>query len=188
MLAEDYKPGPPNRRVEELELRPLELAVAPSFFAGLSAAATALLSRKTTRGQFAVHLLSKIGDPRMNETRMLMLMAWMQAEGDAGRFNPLNATWQMTGSTTFNSAGVQNYVSFDQGVAATALTLNYGAKHDEYGYKPIRHALNVGSRPSVGLAAVEASSWGTGGLALRVYEDTPNKTLLTLKHHRLAGA
>lgn len=189
MLATDYKPGPEDRRALELRDRPLEeFAPAPGPVEGLLTAAVALVQRKTTRGQFAVHLLRRIGNPRMSEARLLALLSWMQAEGDAGRYNPLNATWEMPGSTTFNFANVQNYVSFDQGVEATALTLNYGASHGLYGYKPIRHALNVGSRPSVTLEAVEESAWGTGGLAQRVYQDTKNAVILASRHHRLAGA
>jgi hypothetical protein len=94
------------------------------------------------------------------------MMAWMQAEGDAGRFNPLNTTHSMPGATNFNSVGVKNYASFEDGVTATAETLNYGARRGLYGYHGIRHCLHTNAPARRTLAAVERSEWGTGGLAL----------------------
>jgi hypothetical protein len=178
--AVTFKSGPP-RRQRELHERPLEPAVKPRL---LSRAGTAL-SGARTRGQFAHFLLPLIG-AKMTPNNLVMLMSWMQAEGDAGRFNPLNTTLHMPGSTRFNWADVQNYQSFMDGVHATAKTLNDGARANKFGYRPIRHALHVNAKPRVGLEAVEASSWGTGGLALKVYELTPNATLVGLRHHRLA--
>jgi len=86
-----------------------------------------------TRGQFARALLPKVG-AKVTTHNMRALMAWMQAEGDAGRFNPLNTTHAMPGATDFNSVGVKNYASFEDGVKATAETLNYGAQRGLYGY------------------------------------------------------
>lgn len=147
-----------------------------------------MIGHKYTRGEFARAFLPKVG-ASTSDNNMLVLMAWMQAEGDAGRYNPLNTTQHMPGSTRFNFADVQNYLTFGGltgGVRATAKTLNFGARTGQHGYKPIRHALAVNAKPSIALAAIEASAWGTGGLALRVYEDTPDATLLELRHHRLA--
>ena len=39
-------------------------------------------------------------------------------------FNPIDTEWRLPGSTNFNSAGVQDYLSLAQGVQATALTYN----------------------------------------------------------------
>jgi len=118
-----------------------------------------------TRGQFARALLPKVG-AKVTVHNMRAMMAWCQAEGDAGRFNPLNTTHAEPGATDFNSVGVKNYVSFADGVAATAETLNYGASHGLYGYREIRRALRDNLPARRTLFAVERSQWGTGGLAL----------------------
>lgn len=169
------------RRELELHKRPLEEV----NHHGLLLRAGTTVARKRTRGHFAHYFLPMIG-AEMSENNLLMLMSWCQAEGDAGRFNPLNTTQHMPGSTRFNSADVQNYGTFNDGVVATAKTLNFGADHNQFGYDAIRRALRKGSIPRLGLEAVEASAWGTGGLALRVYNDTPNAKILNLRFHQLA--
>ena len=118
-----------------------------------------------SREDFARALLPMVG-ARVTKRTLWALVSWMQAEGLGGRFNPLNTTEDMPGATNFNSVGVKNYVSFEQGVAATAKTLNYGADRGLYGYKPIRRRLRKNAWASATLAAVEVSKWGTGGLAL----------------------
>jgi hypothetical protein len=112
-------------------------------------------------------------------------MSWAQAEGDAGRLNLLNCTQHEPGSTRFNSVDVQNYASKKTSLHAHARTLNFGAEHDEHGYDAIRDALRNHAKPSVVARAVEASAWGTGGLMLRVYEETPDSVLLGYRHHPL---
>jgi hypothetical protein len=137
-----------------------------------------------TRGEFATALLRAIDAPNSRRNRRALL-AWMQAEGDAGRFNPLNTTHDWPGATDFNWVGVKNYASFEDGVRATAATLNYGADRGLYGYRPIRARLRA-SRPSWRvLKAVEESQWGTGGLALRVLRSVP-VLAAAYAHHRLA--
>lgn len=118
-----------------------------------------------TRGQFARDLLPRVG-AEVTTHNMRAMMAWMQAEGDAGRFNPLNTTYDMRGATDFNSVEVKNYASFYDGLVATAETLNYGADRDLYGYKAIRRRLRLSKPAYRTLLAVERSAWGTGGLAL----------------------
>lgn len=134
-----------------------------------------------TRGQFAWALLPKVGAPRTRRN-VRALLAWMQAEGDAGRFNPLNTTKDWPGATTFNWVGVKNYASFQDGVNATAETLNYGADRDLYGYKPIRARLRANRPAWRTLTAVENSQWGTGGLALRVLRTVPVLASIYKKH------
>lgn len=171
-----------QRRYLELEERPLDLPVETE---SLLHRAVGVVSRQRTRGHFAYHFAPKVG-AELVENNLLTLLSWMQAEGDAGRFNPLNTTWEMPGSTTFNFAHVQNYLTFDDGVIATAKTLNAGAKADKFGYHDIRNALHRKAHPRITLEAIERSSWGTGGLALRVFEDTDNEVILATRFHWLA--
>jgi hypothetical protein len=119
-----------------------------------------------TREQFAVRFLQAINAP-VTDRNLWALVAWMQAEGSTAKFNPLATTQPMPGATNFNSVGVKNYVDLEQGVEATAKTLNYGADRDIYGYKPIRRRLRKNAWARNTLQAVEDSIWGTGGLALR---------------------
>lgn len=139
-----------------------------------------------TRGNFAHDFLPRIGAVPHTHN-LVAMMAWMQAEGDAGRFNPINTTLHMAGSTDFNWVHVQNYASYLDGVEATAETLNVGANHRQFGYEEIRHHLRRNSKAIEVLRAVEESAWGTGGLAVRVLEETGWEELLTNRyvHHRL---
>lgn len=123
-----------------------------------------------TRGQFGARLLKNWGAEKTRRNR-IAIQAWMQAEGDAARFNPLNTTENWQGATVFNSDGVKNYQSFEDGVAATSRTLNYGADHNLHGYRAIRNSLRANRSAKHTLEAVEASAWGTGGLGLltRIY-------------------
>lgn len=118
-----------------------------------------------TRYQFAKALLDRLG-LKPTKRRLWALLAWMQAEGGNAKFNPLNTTHDMPLATDYNSVHVKNYVTLREGVIATAKTLDYGARHDLYGYKAIREALVKNRWASIILAAVERSEWGTGGLAL----------------------
>lgn len=168
---------------------PPQLAV-PTRFERLSAHAAG----RVRRGGFWADLLPLWGVEfvrRHGRTMMvhphdwLSGMAWAQAEGDAGRLNLLNCTQFEPGSTDFNSVHVQNYDSKHDSLRAHAHTLNFGADHGEHGYAAIRRALRQHAKPSTVLAAVEESAWGTGGLALRVYEETEDAVLLSYRHHPL---
>lgn len=48
---------------------------------------------------------------------------WARYEGTAARFNPLACEWLTSGSSAFNSSGVQNYPSESGGQSATAQNL-----------------------------------------------------------------
>jgi hypothetical protein len=186
----DYQHPPvAERRVGELIERPIvePRKVGPLTLA-LRATTTALTgTHKATRGDFARRFLEMIEAPVTTHT-LVAMMAWMQAEGDAGKFNPINSTHTMPGSTSFNWVHVQNYVDLGQGVEATAMTLDYGANRDLYGYRPIRSHLRDNSKAMSVLKAVEESSWGTGGLCVRVLEETGWSELMTNRylHHRLS--
>lgn len=184
------EPGDP---IPTQHLRPTIDQIAPPELAPLTRAERLAhhAAGRVRRGGFWAKLLPRwgVGYVRVNgrwhvhPNDWLSGMAWAQAEGDAGRLNLLNCTQVEPGSWPFNSVGVQNYDSRGDGLAAHGHTLNWGADHGEHGYDAIRRALRSHASPSIVLRAVEQSAWGTGGLALRVYEETPDATLMTYRHH-----
>lgn len=86
-----------------------------------------------TPGDFGVALLQKLGAP-VTKSNLQFLIAWSNEEGghwhNGAHFNPLNTTLNESGATTFNSVGVKAYTSWDQGVTATAATLQNGRYND----------------------------------------------------------
>lgn len=124
-----------------------------------------------TRSDWQLRFCKLMGYP-MHGNNQLTLVAWMAAEGSPdnppqAKFNPLNTTQRMQGSTQFNSIGVQNYVSLEQGLEATKLTL----QSKGHRYWLIRRRLRRNARPRRTLRAVERSAWGTGGLARSIVDD-----------------
>lgn len=179
--------GELERRVLEVERSPVDRAfdVKPSAVGMLFRAETKIKGLKT-RGNFARDFLPRIG-AEVTTHNLVAMMAWMQAEGDAARFNPLNTTERKPGSTDFNWVHVQNYLTYLDGLAATARTLNFGADHKQFGYQPIRKAFRTNARAAETLKRVEDSAWGTGGLALVVLDSAGWEELLADRymHHRL---
>jgi hypothetical protein len=110
-------------------------------------------SSKVNEASWAVAVLNGLGiEPTPQAVKSLL--GWEKAEGKGlgGKNNPLNTTQRMTGSTTFNSHGVQNYRTLAQGVEATIRTLTNGK------YQPILSSF---------VSAVNASPWGTALILLR---------------------
>lgn len=116
-----------------------------------------------SRDQWAISFLKWIDAPVTWRNRRAVV-AWVSAEGTQARFNPLATTQPMPGSWDFNAVGVQNYITWEQGLDATLKTLGY----KNLGYEAILKRLRGNRRPFWTLRAVEKSAWGTGGLALRV--------------------
>ena len=125
-----------------------------------------------TRHQFAHDvLLGVAGVSGLNYLGPLWaLVGWTIAEsgshpcngvsGQGARYNPLNTTLVLPGSTSYNSIGVQNYTSYEQGVQATVSTLS------ETPYAKVVKALNhTGQydRAALVLWEVVGSPWGTAG-------------------------
>lgn len=109
------------------------------------------------RIRFATDLLARLGITATPEN-MRALVAWQQAEGTAATHNPLATTQRSEGATTFNYAGVKNYTSYEQGLAATVTTINNGR------YEGILAALRTGTSATAVADAIARSPWGTGGL------------------------
>ena len=116
-----------------------------------------------TRIEFANALLSRLRAPTTRRNRQAMI-AWMQTEGYGGKNNPLNTTMPMPGSTIFNTHGVRNYVSIDDGVEA--------AREDA---APIRRPLRLreGDRPLPQLAPARANAASPDRLVVGNYRSCP---------------
>jgi hypothetical protein len=112
--------------------------------------------------QWANDFLSKLGMPVTSENVRAM-KAWQQAEGTAARFNPLATTQGgFDGATRFNSVGVKNYMTYQDGIDANIKAITNGR------YGNILSALQAGTDAmSVG-TAIKNSPWGTGGLVERI--------------------
>jgi hypothetical protein len=93
------------------------------------------------------------------EENLRFLQAWATAEGGTAERNPLNTTYKLPfGSWDYNTAGVKNYATPLQGIAATALTL------DQDYYATIRDALRPGTNTAEEIVQACRSAlktWGT---------------------------
>lgn len=110
----------------------------------------------TTRQDYAVAVLEKGGYP-VTQANVDALVAWMQNESSAARFNPLDATDNLTGSIPLpgNSAGVQQYASLAQSIDLIAY--KWGTSL----YSGIHQALSQGNNAGAVISAVNASPWGS---------------------------
>ena len=111
--------------------------------------------------KFAVDVLAKLAMPQTQEN-VRAIVAWAKAEGTSASFNPLATTRTAANTTDFNSVGVKNYPSYDEGVDATVATLRNGR------YPNILAAFANGNDAMAVARAVEASPWGTGHGVVRV--------------------
>jgi murein DD-endopeptidase MepM/ murein hydrolase activator NlpD len=111
--------------------------------------------------EFAKALLTKLSIP-ITPQNTTALTTWMHWEGGTknNAFNPMNTTYEMPGSTDFNSVGVQSYVSLTQGVDATYNTLT-GKSAKERGYTAIVEALRTNAPLDTVVNNINHSSWGT---------------------------
>ena len=106
-------------------------------------------------------ILEGIGAPITDEN-MKFMIAWRQAEGSGGKYNPFNTTQNMTGAISINSHGVKSYTSINDGVVATIKTLKNGR------YNCIVNGL-VNDIGSENIARCESlKTWGTGDLVSKV--------------------
>lgn len=121
----------------------------------------------TTQEAWAVALAQQLGNGRPSAELVAFLVAWQRAEGTGGAHNPLNTSQPMPGSTTFNSHGVQNYATAEDGLAATATTLRAGYP----GYAEIVAGIQRND-PALALRGLAASPWGTNAaLVTQLYQE-----------------
>ena len=108
-------------------------------------------------GAWAASFLNKIGAPTCFNN-LVVMVAWQVQEGTQANWNPLATTYPMQGATNFHSVDVKNYVSLEQGLEATQLTLGVNS----YGYPVIMADLHRCPDSMVTARAVNASSWCRG--------------------------
>jgi len=105
---------------------------------------------------FARALLSRLNLP-MSSNNLTSIVAFVGIEqghwSNQARFNPLNTTLRMPGSTSATGVGVQRYTSWTQGVEANARTLA------QTNMKGIVQALAQSADPQVFLRALSDSAW-----------------------------
>jgi peptidoglycan hydrolase CwlO-like protein len=111
-------------------------------------------------GQWAdAFLVNELNAPTCRDNEIAMV-AWQLNEGTSADWNPLATTYTMPGGATFNSSGVKNYTSLQQGLDATRLTLEKGSP--TYLYQPIIANLRRCSPAMRTAEAINASSWCRG--------------------------
>ena len=137
-------------------------ALANAQSTGASASATAPASTGTLNRagvdpvQWAKDFLTKLGAP-VTASNVQAISAWEQAEGTKAAFNPLATTQGgYAGETQFNSVGVKNFASYQDGIDANVKVITNGL------YGNILTALQQGNNAMSVAQAVASSPWGTG--------------------------
>jgi hypothetical protein len=132
---------------------------------GVSSVATLLSTAAVPAGgsytvqTWAPAFLHAAGEP-VTACNVAFVIAWENAEGgnwqNSAAYNPLNSTQTEPGSHSMNSANVQAYTSWQQGLQADAATIRNGR------YTGILSVLNAGNDAQQAANAVAGSPWGTG--------------------------
>ena len=138
------------------ELKAEELAAIAASFQG---------NNNAPYGQWAGLFVTTMHLPSCH-SNMVAMVAWQLSEFTQAAWNPLATTEPMPGSSTFNYAGVQNFLSIDQGLQATQLTLDNGLA--THGYGAIVSSLQSCADPMATADAINASDW-CGGCAGGAY-------------------
>jgi len=113
---------------------------------------------------WARDFLTKLNMPITAEN-VRAISAWEQAEGTKASFNPLATTQGgFAGETRFNSVGVKNYATYQDGIDANAHALMNGR------YQNVLDALRAGNSATAVAQAIADSPWGTHGGVLRVLQ------------------
>jgi hypothetical protein len=112
-------------------------------------------------GAWSELFLRMVGAPVCRSNRVVVV-SWQVQEFTQAAWNPLATTHGMPGSWSFNSVGVQNFVSLEQGLRATEQTIEHG--WGVYGYGAIVEDLRRCAEPEETARAIAASSWCPGCL------------------------
>ena len=125
----------------------------------IAAAMRVATSVPASFGDWAALLAGRLQAP-VCSNNLVAIVAWQVGEGTTAAYNPLATTMPMEGAATFNSHGVRNYVSLEQGLDATVLTLARG--WDAHGYGAIVESLRRCGDPMATAEAINASNWCAG--------------------------
>jgi hypothetical protein len=126
--------------------------------AAAAAAPAAAAPANASEKAWIAALMLAIGAPP-TAANINSMASWIAKEGPwppRGN-NPLNTSLDVPGAQTFNSAGVKNYATAAQGIAATASTLTAS------GYPTILAALRSGKGICGPGFAADLSKWSGGG-------------------------
>jgi hypothetical protein len=144
-------------------LRGQALALVSELTAKLGPAALAGLRRVAGQGmtisygEWAGSLLSSLGAPTSRNNR-IAIVAWEASEGTQATWNPLATTKDAPGATIYNSHGVKNYRSKEQGIEASIATMRLPRR----GYEPIIARLRAGEEAMRTAEAIRDSRWCSG--------------------------
>jgi peptidoglycan hydrolase CwlO-like protein len=108
-------------------------------------------------GEWAESFLPALGAGAGKEN-LIAIVAWETAEGTEATWNPLATTKDMPGASTYNSHGVKNYLTKEQGIEASKLTVELPNR----GYEPIIARLRDGSDAMKTAEAIRDSLWCSG--------------------------
>jgi peptidoglycan hydrolase CwlO-like protein len=108
-------------------------------------------------GEWAQAFLPSLGAGTGKEN-LIAIVAWETAEGTEATWNPLATTKDMPGASTYNSHGVKNYLTMEQGVEASKLTVELPNR----GYEPIIARLRKGTDAMETAEAIRDSLWCSG--------------------------
>jgi hypothetical protein len=108
-------------------------------------------------GQWAQSFLTALGAPT-SRGNLVAVVAWEAAEGTLATWNPLATTINMPGNTVYNSHGVKNYRSKEQGIEASIMTL----RRPGHGYDAIISSLRAGAEAMDTARAINRSDWCRG--------------------------
>jgi hypothetical protein len=144
---------------DHAEVRALLARLGKQLRAEELAAALEAIRRGTplTFGEWAQFFLGEMHAP-VARNNLVVVVAWQVAEYTQAQWNPLATTYPMPGATEFNGHGVRNYVSLEQGLDATRLTLS----HCCYGYEAIIANLVRNADPMTTGQAINESRWCRG--------------------------
>jgi hypothetical protein len=106
------------------------------------------------RERWAVDFLRELGNEQPSADTIAFVVAWQAEEGTAARYNPLATSQDMEGATLFNSHGVKNYATYEQGIEATVKTLSYSYT----GYADVLEGLRT-NNPALALSGLSSSPW-----------------------------
>jgi hypothetical protein len=167
-------------RISEIEARVGALRAGPSSMqvaattkpGGVSAMGFESVLQQTTPAQsdtrsgvnklqFATDVLQRIGAPVTSENVKAM-SAWIDSEGTRAQFNPLATVRKAPGATDFNTTGVKNFVSYEQGVETTVGAITNGL------YGNVIAAFRKGDDAYAVADAIANSPWGSGALVRKV--------------------